>query len=290
MAQISAKLVKQLRDMTGAGMMDCKKALIETDGDIETAVEFLRKAGIAKAAKKLDRESKDGRIEAVVSDDGTKGAMVAVSSETDFVAKNEDFIEFAKKLAELAMERAIMSTEELANLPFDDKTVSDKITELIAKIGENIKLRKVRYFDANNGGLVLQYIHPGNKIGVMVQLETPSSAADDERIKNLAKEIAMQIAFSKPVAISRDEVPEEVLEKERRIYEEQAREQGKPDKAIPKIIEGKLRKFLQESCLLEQEYIRDSDKRVCDLIENIEKEVGGTVALKRFARFEIGAA
>ena len=288
MAEITAQLVKQLRDMTGAGMMDCKKALLETDGDIEAAVEFLRKAGIAKAAKKLDREAKDGRIEAVLSEDGKKGAMIALSSETDFVAKNDEFIDFAKKLAMLSMEKAIASVEELEKISLGEKTVSDAITELIAKIGENIKLRKVEYFDANDGGFVLQYIHPGNKVGVMVELST--SASSDERVRNLAKEIAMQIAFSNPVAVSRSEVPQEVIEKEKKLYEEQAREEGKPDAAIPKIVEGRLRKFLEENCLLEQEYIRDSDKKIFDLIDDTSREVGEEISVRRFVRFEIGAA
>ncbi len=288
MAEISAQMVKQLRDMTGAGMMDCKKALVETGGDINAAVEHLRKMGVAKAAKKLDREAKEGRVEAIASEDGKKGAMIELSSETDFVAKNEEFQNLAKTLAKMAMESAVSSVDELVKMNINDKSVEEVITELVAKIGENIRLRRVAYFETSDGGFVLQYIHPGNKIGVMVELETSPEVVGDERIARLAKELAMQIAFSKPVAISQSEVPQDVIEREKRLYEEQAREEGKPDKAIPRIVEGRLRKFLQESCLMEQEYIRDTDKRVYELIEEMSSQVGANITLKRFARFEVG--
>ncbi len=289
MAQISAKLVKQLRDMTGAGMMDCKKALVETGGDLEAAVEYLRKAGVAKAAKKLDREAKEGRVEAAINDDHKRGAMVELASETDFVARNEEFINFAQKLAKLALENAIKSTEELLNSTIDGVTVEEAVTQLVAKIGENIRPKRVAYFEAGEGGVIYQYVHPGNKIGVMVELSA-SPQAPVEGLLKLAKEIAMQIAFSKPVAIRREDVPEEILRKEREIYEEQARQEGKPEKAIEKIVEGRLRKFLQESCLLEQEYIRDAKLSVADLIAQASKELGASVEVRRFARFEVGAA
>lgn len=288
MVEISAQMVKQLREMTGAGMMDCKKALVEVEGDIEAAVEHLRKTGIAKAAQKVDRESKDGRIEAAIMPDNRKAVMIELSSETDFVAKNDEFVSLSKKLAELALQNGVNSVEELTKLKINDKLISDVITELVAKVGENIKLKRVSYFEAPEGGFVLQYIHPGNKVGVMIEMETAPSLASDDRIANLAKEIAMQIAFSKPVAISNDDVPQEVINKEREIYEDQARQQGKPDKAIPKIVEGRLRKFLQESCLLEQEYIRDSELTIRELIEKTACEVGDKIAVKRFVRFEVG--
>lgn len=291
MAEISAKTVMQLRQMTGAGMMDCKKALVQADGDIDAAVEILRKSGIAKAAKKIDRESKEGRIEAAVSPDRKTGAMIMLSSETDFVAKNEEFIELAKKLAELALQNPVNSTDELMTLNVNDSTVGDTITELIAKIGENIKPKKITRFTAEDNGIIYNYIHPGNKIGVMVEIESDSpDVSQNEKVIELAKEISMQIAFSKPVAISSDEVPKDVIEKEKKLYEEQAKEQGKPEKAIEKIVEGRLRKFLEESCLLNQEYIRDGDLTIEQLIKKVADEISADIRIKNFARFEVGVS
>ncbi|MCD6531368.1 elongation factor Ts [bacterium] len=291
MAEISAQLVKELREMTGAGLMDCKKALIEADGDLEKAVEILRKSGIAKAAKKLDREAKEGRIEAAVSDDRKKGSMVMLSSETDFVARNEQFIDFARKLVNLALEKEIAEVEKLLEETLDGSLVRDAITNLVATIGENIQLKKLATFTAPEGGLVYTYIHPGNRVGVMIELvaENPEKSTD-EKVVNLAKELTMQIAFSKPVAVSESEVPQEVIEKEKKLYEEQAKEEGKPEKAIPKIVEGRLRKFLEENCLLNQPYIRETDMTVAELVEKTSGEVGSLIRITRFVRFEVGAA
>ena len=291
MAEISAQLVKELREMTGAGLMDCKKALVEANGDIEKAVEILRKSGIAKAAKKLDREAKEGRVEAAVSEDRKKGSMVMLSSETDFVARNEQFVDFARKLVNLALEKEIAEVEKLLNETLDGSLVKDAITNLVATIGENIQLKKLATFAAPEGGLVYTYIHPGNRVGVMIELvaENPEKSTD-EKVINLAKELTMQIAFSKPVAVSESEVPQEVIEKEKKLYEEQAKEEGKPEKAIPKIVEGRLRKFLEENCLLNQPYIRETDMTVAELVEKVSGEVGSPIRITRFVRFEVGAA
>jgi len=289
MADISAQMVKQLRDMTGVGMMDCKKALVESNGDMDSAVEILRKSGMAKAAKKVDRESKDGRIEATVSPDRKIGAMVMLSAETDFVAKNDEFILLAKKLAELTLKNPVNSTDELINLNIDDSTVNDVIIALVAKIGENIKPKKVARFKIEKEGVIYNYIHPGNKIGVMVEIAADSpDATGNEKVIALAKEIAMQIAFSKPVAIDSDEVSKDVIETEKKLYTEQAKEQGKPERAIEKIVEGRLKKFLKESCLLNQEYIRDGDLTIEQLVKNVSDEIATDLKIKNFARFEIG--
>ena len=291
MAEISAKLVKELRDMTGAGMMDCKKALVEAGGDLEKAVEILRKSGIAKAAKKLDREAKEGRVEAATTEDMKKGSMLLLSSETDFVARNEQFIDFARKLVNLALEKGIGEVEKLLEETLDGSLVRDQITNLVATIGENIQLKKLATFAAPEGGIVYTYIHPGNRIGVMVELVAEdASKSTDERVLNLAKELTMQIAFSKPVAITPEEVPQEVIDKEKQIYEEQAREEGKPDAAIPKIVEGRLRKFFEENCLMSQPYIRESDMTVAELIEKVSTEIATPIKITRFVRFEVGAA
>jgi len=289
MAEITAQIVKQLRDITGVGMMDCKKALIETNGDIDTAVKHLRKAGIAKAAKKLSRESKEGRIETAVNNDRKSGVMVEMSSETDFVAKNEEFTEFTKKIANLVLKEKIDSIDELLEKPFNDGKISDRVTELVAKIGENIKPRRFKKFEVDGEGLVFCYIHPGNKIGVMVEISALSAdIATDDKTVELAKELAMQIAFSKPEALSKDDIDPEILAKEKEIFEEQARQAGKPEKAIEKIIEGRLHKFLKDNCLLSQEYIRESDLTVEQLIDKVSKELETELKLTRFIRFEVG--
>ena len=288
MAEIKAELVKQLREITGAGMMDCKRALIDTNGDIDTAVENLRKAGIAKAAKKLDRESKEGRVEGLINSDRSKAVIVELSSETDFVARNEEFIALTKRLAEIAFTKSIGSVEKLSDEKIDGQTISEKITAMIAKIGENIKPKRVSYFEAPGDSFIYQYIHPGNKIAVMVELAATANLREDERIINLAKELALQITFSKPVAICRSEVPRDVADKEKKLYEEQAREEGKPEQAIEKIVEGRTRKFFEESCLLEQEYIRNVEIKVDDLVAQISKEVGSKIVVKRYTRFEVG--
>ncbi len=289
MADIPAKLVKQLRDITSAGMMDCKKALIETKGNIEAAVEFLRKAGIAKAAKKMDREAKEGRIEATISVNSKKGALLLLAAETDFVAKNETFIEMAKMLSNLAVEKEIDNIENLKAFKINESNIEDEIKHLISKIGENIAPRKLKYYHASDNGLVHAYIHPGNKVAVLIQLESTSSeAVNSSEIKSLAKELAMQIAFSKPMAISHENIPQEIIDKEKEIYHDQAIQQGKPEKAIEKIIEGKLRKFLKQNCLLEQDYIRESDLSCRALIEKVSKDLDTKIEIKRFDRFEVG--
>ncbi|RKZ33806.1 elongation factor Ts [bacterium] len=289
MAEISAQLVKQLRDMTGAGMMDCKKALVEADGDIESAIELLRKSGMAKAAKKVDRESKEGRIETAISDDARVGAMILLASETDFVARNDDFIHLAKELAKLTLKNAPENVEQLMQMKLDSKSVEKAITELVAKIGENIKPRKLTRFELEDNGLIYQYVHPGNKVGVMVELKSSLAMGDArKKLEKLSKELAMQIAFSKPVAISRDEIPEDIIQKEKKLYTEQAKEEGKPEKIIDRIVEGKLKKFVTENCLLYQEYIRDNDITVKQLIQNFEEELSGEIQITRFARFEVG--
>jgi len=289
MAEINAELVKQLRQMTGAGIMDCKKALKETNGDLEAAAEYLRKAGIAKAAKKLSREAKEGRIEAALSSDRKQGAMVLLATETDFVAKNELFVKTAKKLAEIALKNKINSAEELLSAKMNESTVEEELKILISKIGENIKPAKVAYLEASENGIIHYYIHPGNRIGVMVEItsDDPSSLEKPETIE-LANELAMQIAFSKPLAITEDEIPKETLEKEREIYLEQAKQSGKPEKAIQKIVEGKLRKFIEQQTLLNQEYIREAKTKVIDIINRYGKKVGAKFGIKRFVWFEVG--
>lgn len=292
MGTITAQMVKELRERTGAGMMDCKKALEETQGNIELAIENLRKTGMVKAAKKLDREAKEGRVEIAVSSDKRRASMVELSSETDFVARTEKFIEFVRKLADLALENKTKSVDELMSLKVNNDTVLELITNLIATTGENIKLKRVSYIEAPDAnGIVFPYIHHSNRVGVLVSIKTnKTELASSPRIAELAKELALHIAFANPISIDTDEVPQEIIEKEKAIYLEQARKEGKPEPAIPKIIDGKIKKFLQESCLLEQQYIRDNSKTIRELIAEFSKELGANIEVIKFARFEVGTA
>ncbi len=291
MAEISAKIVKDLREMTGAGMMDCKKALIESNGDLDGAVEILRKAGMAKAAKKLDRESKEGRVETILSADARTGAMLLLSCETDFVAKNDDFIAFAKNVVELAHAKKICCPDSLIEQELGGIKIADSITNLIAKIGENISARRLAFLEVEGEGIVHSYIHPGNKIGVMVLLGTDKPAAPAiDKLRELAKEICMHIAFARPLALCEAEIDPNIVANERRIYEELAIEEKKAEIQIPKIIEGKLRKFFEENCLLNQKYIRDEEITIKKLVDKYSAELGMKVELRRFLRFEVGAS
>ncbi len=278
--------VKKLREMTGAGMLDCKKALEEAGGDLERAKEILRVKGLARAEKKAGRETKEGIIKAKISEDRKKGALIELNCETDFVARNEEF----QKLADTLLDH-ILSVQENANregegsdilsqkLSGSDKTLEDLIKEAIAKIGENIRLSRFCRFDTED--YLHSYIHGAGRIGVLVEF----SAKDlSDEVLRLVQDIAMQIAAMRPEFVSIDTIPEEVLEREKRILSEQARQEGKPEHIIEKIVQGKLRRFYEEKVLLEQAFIKDEEKKVKDVL----KESGLGVEIKRFCRFELG--
>ena len=271
---VTASQVKDLREKTGAGMMDCKKVLTETDGDMEKAIELLRERGIAKAAKKSDRIAAEGLVAAYVSEDGKVGAVVEVNSETDFVAKNEEFKAFASDVAEqVAKENPANVEELLAEKSIkEDKTVGEVLTDKIAKIGENMSIRRFARFESN--GLVEKYIHGDGKIGVLVELE----GGDSE----VAKDVCMQIAAAKPEFLDRESVPTERLEKEMEILKAQAMNEGKPEAIAEKIVQGRVGKFYSEICLVEQEFVKNPDIKVKDLLSS-----KGAKAV-RFARFEKG--
>jgi elongation factor Ts len=272
---ITASLVKELRERTGAGMMECKKALVETDGDIDAAIEAMRKSGQAKAAKKAGRIAADGTIELRVSDDARRGVMVEVNSETDFVAKDENFIKFAAAVAETALAADVADAAALAQEPIasgEGVTVDAAREALISKVGENVQLRRlVRFDDAE--GAIHSYRH-GVRICVMVEMIGGDAA--------LGRDIAMHIAASNPVCVSADEVPADSLEKERAIFRAQALESGKPEDIVDKIIEGRMRKYLEEVTLLGQAFVKDPDQQVGKLL----KQAGASVV--RFARLEVG--
>ena len=273
MAQITAAIVKELRERTGAGMMDCKKALVATEGDMEKAIDFLREKGLSQAAKKAGRVAAEGAVVAYVTEDGKTGAIVEVNCETDFVGKNENFQALAKSIAELIVKTNPTDVDALLASEMDGKTVKDVVTEAIAKIGENISVRRfVRYESAE--GKVYSYIHGGGKIGVLVDMK----GGDAE----LGKDIAMQVAAANPQFLNRNEVPDSELEHEKDILTEQARNEGKPENIIAKMVMGRINKYYKEVCLVDQEFIRDGDLTISKLLKSKNADVA------RFARFQLG--
>ena len=272
---VTAQQVKSLREKTGAGMMDCKKVLTETNGDMDKAIELLRERGIAKAAKKSDRVAAEGIVAACVSDDKKVGAVVEVNAETDFVAKDDEFKAFVSDVVKQIVEKNPKDVEELLeqkSIAENDKTVSEVLTNKIATIGENISIRRFKRFESD--GMVESYIHGDGKIGVLVNMKNPDS--------ELGKDICMQIAAAKPEYLDENNVPKEVVEKETEIMKAQVINEGKPENIADKIVQGKLKKFYSEVCLLDQEFVKDSDIKVRKLLENKNNDV------TEFVRFEKG--
>ncbi|MGN0333141.1 MAG: translation elongation factor Ts, partial [Lachnospiraceae bacterium] len=284
---ITASMVKELREMTGAGMMDCKKALNETNGNMDEAVEYLRKNGEAKAVKKAGRIAAEGIVMADVVDN-KKAAIVEVNSETDFVAKNDEFKSFVKNVVDQALAttttdmEAFMAEKWVAD---ESQTVKDALVAKIARIGENLNIR--RYEKLESDGCIVSYIHGGGRIGVLVDADT--DVVNDE-IKTCLKNVAMQIAAMSPKYVSRDEVSQEYLDKEKEILLAQAKQENpnKPDNIIEKMIIGRLNKELKEVCLLDQVYVQDGDLTVGKYVEKVAKENGANLSVKRFIRFETG--
>ena len=271
MAQITAALVKELREITGAGMMDCKKALVECDGDKDKAIDYLREKGIAKAAKKAGRIASEGVVAAAYCEKCNTAAIVEINSETDFVAKNENFLALVKKIAQHIVATKPADMDALNASEMDGKTVADVMTEAVASIGEKLSLRRFEVYTSEDGKLAT-YIHMGGKIGVIVEL---SGGADE-----LGKDVAMQIAAAKPQCIGRDDVDADALAHEREVLRKQALEEGKPEKIVEKMVDGRINKYYKEVCLVEQEFVKDSDKTIKDIL--------GGVEVRRFARFEMG--
>lgn len=288
MTQISAAQVKELREKTGAGMMDCKKALQENAGDLEAAVDWLRTKGLAAAAKKAGRVAAEGLV--AVSAEGTSGAVVEVNSETDFVARNENFQDFAGKIAAIAREqKGDMDAVKAADYPGAGRTVADELTHQIATIGENMGLRRAGYLEVGTG-VVGSYIHaqtvPGmGRIGVLVALE---STGDTAALSDLARQLAMHIAAARPQSVQVADLDQSLVERERTVLSEQARESGKPENIIEKMVEGRLRKFYQEVVLLEQTWVIDGESTVGKVVESTGKEIGAPIGVKGFYRFELG--
>ena len=288
MTEITAAMVKELRESTGAGMLDCKKALVEANGNMDDAVDWLRKKGLASAAKKASRIAAEGLVSVYV--EGNKGAIAEVNSETDFVAKNDLFQEYVADAAKVAL----MSAGEVCDMksfhcPKCNKTFEERLTDLIAKIGENMNLRRAAYLSAANG-VVCSYIHNAvrpnlGKIGVLVAVE---GNADKAKMQELGKHIAMHIAATNPIAMTIAEVPAEAVEREKNIFSEQALASGKPANIVEKMVEGRIRKYYEEVVLEEQAYIMDPDKKVKDIVAEFAKENNTDVKLGGFVCFKLG--
>jgi elongation factor Ts len=284
-ATITAKMVGELRAKTGAGMMDCKKALTESGGDMEQSIDLLRKKGLSSAAKKSGRVAAEGMI-AAVGDDNS-GALVEVNSETDFVAKNDLFMAFANGLAEVVLNRNPADVEAMKALDFpgSSRNVADELNHQISTIGENMNIRRFARLESNSG-VTASYIHGAGKIGVLVQLD--SDKPDDVKVVEAARMLAMHVAAASPQYLSRNDVPAEVVEREKDIMRAKALESGKPENIVDKIIEGQINKFFGESCLLEQVYVIDTDHKVGKVVEALAKEIGGQVTLAAYTRFQLG--
>ena len=285
--EITAELVKTLRNKTDAGMMDCKKALKETGGDLEAAVAYLRQKGLAVASKRADRTTSEGTVWAAISPDQKSGLLLEVNCETDFVAKTPAFVELGARLTEHLAAVALESVEELLNQPCSHQaglTVTDYLNEVIAKTGEAIR---IRHFSRFQGDLVVAYIHHGGKIGVMLELSGGGTAPEAQAA---ARDLAMQVAATMPAAVGREEISAEFIAKEKAIYEAQAKESGKPDKIIEKMVTGRLEKFYKEVCLVEQTFVKNPDITVSQFLKEVGAKLGGKdLKVKRFTRYQVGA-
>jgi len=275
--QISASDVNKLRQQTGAGMMDCKKALVEANGDFEAAVDYLRKKGAKVAASRQDRDSNEGVVIAKATADGKSGIVVEVNCETDFVAKNADFVAFAEKIAEVALANTPASLEALKALTVDGKVIAEALIEQTGVIGEKIDVSK---YETVSGEKVVAYIHGNYRLGVLVGLSADVTGADEA-----GKDVAMQIAAMNPVAIDKDGVDSKTIERELEIAKEQIRAEGKPEEMVEKIAAGKLNKFYKESTLLNQEFVKDSSKNIAQFLDSVSKGL----TITAFKRVQLGA-
>lgn len=273
---ITAELVKQLREMTGAGMMDCKKALTETDGDLDKAVIFLREKGIASAAKKSSRVAAEGSVGTYVAPDGKTAVIVEVNCETDFVGKNENFVAFVKQTARDIAEG--VSEEALA----------EKTKEVIASIGENIVIRRSEKYVLDGDGMFGEYIHMGGKIGVLLQAKCDAALAGSEKMHAYLKDVAMQIAAANPTYLDQTQVPQEVIDREKDILIHQAENEGKSKEIAEKMVAGRIQKMFKEVCLVDQPFVKDDKISIAQFTKNTAKELGGNIELVRFTRYQMG--
>ncbi len=282
---VTAQLVKELRERTGAGMMDCKKVLVETDGDIEKAIELLREKGLAKAAKKAGRIAAEGLVKVAFDGEHKAAAIVEVNSETDFVAKNEEFVEFVEKLADMALAAESDDMEAFKALPYEGEgTVEEALSNKIAKIGENMNIRRLHKM-ASPGVVYTGYIHGNGKIGVVVGIETEASA---DEIAVCAKDVAMQIASMSPKFVDETQVDADWLESEKEIAKQQLLNEGKPEAMLERIIPGKVKAILKEVCLVDQKFVKNSDLTVAQYVDSVAKEICKSMKVVEMVRYEVG--
>ena len=291
MANITSQMVKELREMTQAGMMDCKKALVEAEGDMEKAVEWLREKGLAAAAKKAGRIAAEGVVASYITDDAKIGVVVEVNCETDFVAKTDNFINFSKNVAKHIALANPADVDALMNQKFVDdetKTVTDLVSEATVSIGEKISIRRFARYETNKGA-VESYIHMGGKIGVLLLVENDNAETiANDTFKTFYHDVALQIAAAKPTYVKKEEVPAENLAKEREILRAQALNEGKPEKIVDKMVDGRIQKYYKEVCLVEQPFVKDGDKSISQLTAEVAKEIGANINIVSFERFERG--
>jgi elongation factor Ts len=282
---INAHLVKKLREKTGAGMMDCKKALEKSEGDMEKAIDYLREQGIAKATRKASRVAKEGLIHSTIHSQDRLGVLLELNCETDFVARTEDFKNLAKEMADWIIQHRPTEINQIT------ESMKERLNQTIAKLGENITAKRfaLMELDEESKGAIRSYIHPGDKLGVLLKLRCQTEAgACDQEFKQLAKDISMQIAATNPLVITRDRLKPEIIEKEKEIYRTQAKNERKPEKIIERIVQGKLEKYFQEVCLLEQPFVKDQDRSVKERIDETQKKLGEDITIGQFARFRLG--
>ncbi|MBC5585240.1 elongation factor Ts [Eggerthella guodeyinii] len=285
MAAVTASMVKELREMTGAGMMECKKALVEADGNIDQAVDVLRTRGLAAVAKKAGRATNEGTVMAIVSDDATSGAVVELNCETDFVGMNDKFKAYAEKIAQAALASKPADLEALKAADAAGETVEAVVTDAIHTLGENIQLAR---FAVVEGGAVSSYIHGGGKIGVLVQFDVEGIDPASDGFKQFGRDVAMQVAAAAPVAATRESVDPAIVEHEKAIYMAQAAESGKPEAIQEKMATGRLEKFFKESTLTEQPFVKNPDQSVSEYAAEVAKNLGGEIKIVDFKRFVLG--
>ena len=282
---VTAGMVKELRERTGAGMMDCKNVLVETDGDMEKAIELLREKGLAKAAKKAGRVASQGLVDLAFAADGSAAAAIEVNAETDFVAKNEEFVEFVRTLADMALSSDAADMDGFMALPYKDEgTVTEALNNKISKIGENMSIRRFVKF-STPGVVYVGYIHGGGKIGVIIGLKTDATV---DEVTVMGRDVAMQVASMSPRYISEEDVDPEYIESEKRILVQQALNEGKPQDIVEKMVMGRLKKELKETCILEQKFVKNGDITVAQYVDDSAKELGKSVKVIEMVRYEVG--
>jgi len=291
MAEITASLVKELRDKTNAGMMECKNALKETEGDVDAAIKFLRERGAIKAAKKADREAKEGIVSANIDAQSRSGVLVEVNCETDFVAKNDNFKAFVSELTDAVAGSDASDIEAANSISKNEGSLDDFVKAKVIELGENLQFRRMIRYDVEGSGVVASYIHLGGKVGVLLEVNcNKDDTASNDSFRELVKDLTLHIAAASPAGIGRDEIPSDLVEAEKDLFRKQMEDSGKPPEIMDKIIEGKLGKFYSTVCLLEQGFIKDPDQTISDLLSAKGKELDDELTVRRFTRFGVGEA